>query len=128
MNKYLTYRAKRTHWWDYPVIIMSILMGILTVDVSVEKFTSDDPVISILAFLIVFALMTTPAYRIIRRLLRQRTAAKLAKGLDMSSTEQIPMSALDKRTGVANSMKKLRKLLNDAYLQNVAIDEDRKCI
>ena len=53
---------------------------------------------------------------------------KLAKYFNRSSDDTIPLSELEKRTGVRKADEKLRMLIRKDYIANVAIDVDRGCV
>ena len=124
MNRYLTKKAEVSHWWDYPVIIASGLAGILAVQVSLESFDPSEAAVSILAGILVVALVLSPLALIVRRKRRQALAVKMSKAFDKSADDSIPLDQLDRRTGVSNAWKKAQKLLSSGYLQFIGLDEE----
>lgn len=126
MERYLTGAAKKRAWWEIPTGALSAFVGAVAVDVLVEDLQKglSDPVIELLAYGTVLALVLAPLYAVVRRALRRRWAQRIAKTLAERGRAAVPIDELDKVTGVKNAVKKLRALLDRGYLQRMAFSED----
>lgn len=124
MERYLTGPAKKRAWWEVPTAIMSGFVGAVGVDVLVEDVQKglSDPVIELLAYYTVLALVLAPLAVVIRRALRRHWAKRIARAL--SGRSAVPIDELDKVTGVKHAAKRLRTLLDRGYLQRMAFSED----
>ena len=87
MERYLTGAAKKRAWWEIPTGALSAFVGAVAVDVLVEDLQKglSDPVIELLAYGTVLALVLAPLYAVVRRALRRRWAQRIAHTLADSS-------------------------------------------
>ena len=126
MERYLTAPAKKRAWWEIPTAIMSGIVGAVGVDVLVEDVQKGlgDPVIELLAYYTVLALVLAPLCAVCRRALRRYRAKRIAQALAKHGRAVVPIDELDKVTGVKHAAKRLRTLLDRGYLQRMAFSED----
>lgn len=123
MNRYLTDKATEKRRWEIPVGGLSVVLGIIAVQVwSEDTFVGEDFVIWLLAHLVVTGLMLLPLFLIIRRRVRQRLAQRFAKKLIGLGAPSIPLARLDTALGVRNAEKKLMELEKLGFLQELETD------
>ena len=123
MNRYLTERARERRGWEIPVALLSAVLGAIAIQNWVQDPVGDDGVfIWALANLVVTGVMLLPLYRIGRKWLWRRRAAKLSERLAACPQARIPLKELDKALGISGSAKKIVGLVRRGYLQNVTID------
>ena len=125
MDGYLTKKGRTLRKLDVLAAIVSALLGAVAVDVSVQDYTGEDAVISILAYIIVTGLLLIPLFLVIRRWARQLVARKFARCFERQAGDTLPLSGLDSATGIRWAEKWLRILIDKGFLQNVIIDNVR---
>lgn len=126
MERYLTGTAQKRAWWEIPVAAFSAIFNAVTVEVLIEDLAVGlkDPVIELLAYATVFALMLAPLCAVCRRALRRHRAKKAARALSARGRKAIPVDELDRAAGMKGAARKLRTLLERGYLQRMAFSED----
>ena len=127
-TSFLSEKGETKRWWDWPVLIGMLLLAGVAIEASVDSFNAREPFTSLLASLCVVALFAVPAYRVALHRHRQSLARKLAKTFDLCRDDSIPLSELEKRSGVKDAPEKTKLLLTKCYLQNIAMDVDRGCV
>ena len=128
MNRYLTEKARKKYWWDYPVIILSGLFAIVCIEASFQAFDVHSIGASLLAGVVTTGLAALPLIRVLIRRDRQNTAAILAKAVSNARQKCIPVDQLETLCGVKRAPQRVRKLLEKGFLQNLSFDEDHNSL
>ncbi|MBQ8955095.1 MAG: 5-bromo-4-chloroindolyl phosphate hydrolysis family protein [Clostridia bacterium] len=124
MSRYLTNLAERKRWWEIPVAILSVFLGVMTVETWIEDSPEDESfIIWCLAYAVVTALMLLPLYRIIRWHIRQRQAKTIAGRLAGIREKAVPLAELDRWLGMKNAAGIVRNLQKMGFLQRIDMDE-----
>lgn len=126
MDRYLTNIAQRRSWWEVPTAILSAIMGSVALQVTVEDVAKglQDPVIDMMAHVTVLVMLLLPLYFAGRRMLYRRWARRLARALAERSEDALPTLDLDRITGMKNSERSLRKLLDKGFMRRLAFSKD----
>ena len=120
-NRYLSERAQKGHWCDYPAIVASGLIAGLSLGNGVTRLGAGK---SIAVNLILAGIAAVPLALLLRQLRDKATARKIAKCCDLCRNDSISFEELDKRTGIRDAAAKARRLIGMDYLKNIAIDAD----
>ena len=124
MNRYLTEKARKKHWWDWPVIIASGTMVALSVRAGINIYNGDSLAATVAATAVVAGVFALPLILTLRRRGRQSSAQRLAKIFDLCRDDSIPTGELDRRTSTKSVENKIKQLLAGGYLQSLAFDVD----
>ena len=128
MDRYITDKAKKTPWWEYPVIILSGLLMIGFIHTGVSAFTAEHPVASIAASLTVVALSALPLVLVLLRRDRRGTARILSECLVNQREAYIPFAQADAITGTRRAARRLDGLLNRGYMRGFTMDFEKRRI
>ena len=128
MNRYLTEKARKRHWWDYPVIILSGLLAIVCIEASFQAFDPSSIGASLLAGVVTTGLAALPLILVLRRRDRQNTAEILAKAVSNARQKVIPVDQLETLCGVKRAPERVRTLLAKGFLQNLSFNEDHNSL
>ena len=101
-------------------MLTSAGVHVLLEDLSTGSLT--DPAVDITAYGVVFALMLLPLYFAVRRMLRRRTARRIAAALARQDAPSLPLERLDGITGVRGAQAKINRLLDRAFLRGLELD------
>ena len=128
MNRYLTEKGARSSWWELPLAGFGLLMGAAGVSAFVEDFFAKPGFVSLAAWVLVMALVLSPIYVVVRRLLLRHRAKCIARRLDPKIVESIPLSDLDRIAGEKDAAELIRRLIAKGFLQNLMVDDGNGCL
>ena len=129
MNEYLTNKGSRRSWWELPTAIFSAVLTAIGVYACCGlPIEPGEVFVTLLAYLLILAFLSTPLWLVLPRLARRRLAQRLATRLAAQPGESVPLSKLDARMGVRDAEKKVRRLIGLGYLSNLDIDQRNQCL
>ena len=128
MEKYMTDKAKKGAWWEYPVIIVSGLLMIGFIQTGVNAFSTEHPAASIAASLTVVLLSALPLILVLLRRDRRSSARIFSECLANRREAFIPFDRADAVTGVKRAAMKLDDLRARGYMKGFSMDFDKKRI
>ena len=125
MERYLTDKAKKEHWWDWPVMVLSGLLTAIGVSVIATDANPAGLHVQLFAAALLLMMLGAPLLLTLRRRLRQSRARAIARCLAKCRGESITFGALERQSGVRNAPEAIEKLLSQYYLRNIELDEAR---
>ena len=128
MNHYLTDKAAKAAWWEWPVMIGSGLMSAIGIEVAFDQMWTDDFFTTLLAFLIFMGILSWPLILTLRKRLRRGQAKKLARCLSGVNGSSITFGEITRRTGIRMPEDKLQWMLGKGWLKNIAVDTEHVCV
>lgn len=125
MERYLTKNSTRMAWWEIPNVLLSALLisvclQVLSEDIAAKSL--NDPFVDGAAYATVFFMMLLPLLFAVRRMLRRRTARKIARALGRCDEPALPIARLDAVTGVRGALRKIERLLDKGFLRRMEPD------
>ena len=124
MEKYLTARSEKSRAWELPVLALLILLIIASVSVTGD-YLRENPG-DLWVPLLLLALFIYPAYRIVRTRYYRWLARKIAGRLDQIPVQTVPLDDLDIELSEKDAQRKIRKLLDSFFLQNLRVDSKER--
>ena len=130
MDRFLTEKARHRRWWELPVAGLSILMGIIAVQVCVEDTLAGPENIAadLLASAMLLAMTFGPLFMVALRWARRWMTGHLAKRLAQQTTDALPLDGLDGALGIKNAAARIRFLTAKGYLRRVELDDTARCL
>lgn len=130
MDRYLTEKAEGRRWWELPVAGLSILLGVIAIQVCVEDALAgpENVAADLLASAMLLAMMFCPLVLVALRWVRRRQTRALAKALARQRADALPLKDLDQALGMADAANKIRKLVAKGYLRRVELDKAARCL
>ena len=128
MSRFLTEKATRAGWWEWPAMIFSGVLTAISLEVIVTNFSFKDFTATVFASIMLLALVGWPLYLTARKRLRRRQAEKLARHLTRLQGESITFGELGRRTGVHMPEDKLQWMISKGWIQNIALDHAHACV
>ena len=125
MNRFLTDKAVKNHWWEWPVMVFSGVLTAIGVEVSVTDMNTTDPVVWILATAVLLGMLSAPLWGVILMRYRRKNAQSFASCLDKSVAGTMTFAELGRRTGISGAGKKLKKLVDKGYMRDISLDLTR---
>lgn len=122
MDKYLTKKAAKAHWWDVPVMGVSGVLTLIAV-FALRDFGIFDSIYNIIAAVIVLGLFSAPLIAILLKRLRQGKARKVAKCLADAKGDNMTLGKIRRSSGIDSDG--LQRLIDKGFLQGVTIDKAR---
>ena len=128
MKQFLTDKATRVSWWEWPVMIVSGLMTAIGVDVLATEFDTGDVFISLLAGGMLLATLGWPLVLTARRRIRRSQAKKLSQCLGRLRNSFVTYGELNRRSGIIAPERKLQWMIGKGWIQNIALDDAHACV
>ena len=132
MNHFITDKATRQSWWEWPAIVFSGLMtaiGIyvvlsdgLYVNVSSPGRAGRDFTTTLIAQALFLGTLAWPLILTLRKRLRRKQALKLTRCLAKVTGSSITFGELGRRSGVRTPENKLQWMIARGWVQNIALD------
>ena len=123
MERYLTEKATKRRWWDWPAMIFSAIVTVIGVSVIFTDPNPADLLTEILAGGITLALVSAPLWTTLRHRFRQARAKAIAKCLSKCKGSSLTYGALERQSGVMGADRAAKKLLQKYYLKNIELDD-----
>lgn len=121
MNSFLTKKAKRKHFLDWPVMIVSFFFGGMCLIMVVDSVIELEPVLIIMG-----ALFTTvfgfPGMNVLLRRIRVTRAKEYARCFANAKDRLLPLTSVQAQVPGHNAQKVLKKLLQKELLQGIYVD------
>ena len=125
MNPYLTEKAEGSPFWHKPVFgLMVFLAGLLAV-VDVDFIREGDFSTAVVGLGLI-ALCVWPVARIAARWIYGAQARELARVFERSPEETLTFKELDSRVQRPDAQRRVERLLEKRYLQNLHVDAQRR--
>lgn len=128
MNRYLTDKAIRSSWWEWPVMGISGFMTGIGIHVIAVDFEFDSSFAAVLALILFLATLSWPLLLTLRRRLRRKQAKKLTLCLSRLRNSFVTYGELSRRSGVISPENKLRWMLGKGWVQNIILDDAHSCV
>lgn len=128
MNRFLTDKATKSGWWEWPVMVLSGLMVVAGIDVVANDFGRGNMLFTALSAALYFALLASPLLLTLRRRRRRAQAKKLAQCLGRLRNSFVTYGELGRRSRVTSPEKKLHWMIAKGWIQNIALDDAHACV
>lgn len=128
MKSFLTDKATRSDWWEWPVMIASGVLTAIGIEVVATNFGGGDLFVTLLAAVIFLAMLAWPLLLTLRKRRRRKQALKIAQCLGRLRNSFVTYGELTRRTNIISPEKKLRWMLSKGWFQNVALDPEHSCV
>lgn len=128
MNRYLTEKAVKSSWWEWPVMGISGFMTGIGIHVIAVDFEFDMSFTAVLALVMFLAMLSWPLLLTLRRRLRRKQAKKLSLCLSRLRNSFVTYGELTRRSGVISPENKLRWMLGKGWVQNIILDDAHACV
>jgi len=128
VNHYLTDKATKAAWWEWPVMVGSGVLSLIGIDVAFGDLWKGDFFVSLLAFLVFMGMLSWPLILTVRKRLRRGQAKKLARCLSGVNGSSITFGEITRRTGIRMPEDKLQWMIGKGWFKNIAVDTEHVCV
>ena len=128
MNRFLTDKAAKVSWWEWPAMLASGLLTVMGVRVVAEDTLGHDPLVFLISAIVFLGILGGPLLLTLRRRLRRSQAKKLAQCLGRLRNSFVTFGELGRRAKVSSPEKKLEWMISKGWIQNIALDHAHACV
>ena len=126
-NPYLTAKASARKKTGIPVALVCAIFAAATASATVKMFSQGKTLAGVMVILI-FAALTTPVFRILRRAYRRACAYRIAGALLPLTEESLTFDQLQTVLSSGKALPRLKALIGKGYLQNLQIDSEARTV
>ena len=120
-------KGRRPEKTDLPAALVCAIFAAATVSSTVKMFSQGKTLAGVMGILI-FAALTTPIFRILRRAYRRACAHRIAGALLPLTEESLTFDRLGTVLSSSNALEQLQSLIGKGYLQNLRIDSENRTV
>ena len=124
-NRYITEKAEKNHWWDFPVIILCGMVALVALQLFAQQLVAGAQPLPVLFDALIALVAFAPVALVLIRRDRQASARNLAAFFANRTEAYLPLDRLASLTGVKGVDRKVESLARAEYLREVAVDREK---
>ena len=124
-NRYITERAEKSRWWDFPVIILCGMAALVALQLFARQLVAGAQPLPVLLDALIALIAMAPVALVLIRRDRQTSARNLAAFFANRTEAWLPLDRLESLTGTKGVGKKVETLVKAGYLREIVVDREK---